>query len=311
MTRNSTLSILHALACLAVVAGFSSALSPSRQAQAGETWVYTGTDRFFLAGALSRSQGVTHDPDTNSLLFSWQYGLQRTTTDYQVLRVDPMAIPADILAVGGRHIGGIDIYHGLLYAPIEDSGDYLYPYVALFNAKTLVYTGMSYLLPWEHQTEGVPWVAVDADRGLLYSAEWNPVDAINYYDLRDLSYLGSLDLHPSIGRIQGAKVHDGALYAASDNDTKSIYRIDLETGQVEELFRLADLPGVFTADPFLETEDLAFYDAADGSTLHVILIQSLFPNHDSPDSSLVFMPSSSLFHFARVDVARASGPPGR
>ncbi len=266
-----------------------------------ETWVHVGTDRFYLAGALSRSQGVAYAADTDSLVFSWQYGLQRTTLDYQVLRVDPMAIPPEILATGGRHIGGIDWYGGLVYAPIEDSDSYLYPYVALFDARTLRYTGIRFLLPWELQTEGVPWVAVDADRGVVYASEWNPVEQINAYDLHDLSYQWSLPLSPAIGRIQGAKVHDGALYAASDNDTKSVYRIDLETGEVTELFRILDLPGVYAADPFLETEDLVFYDAPDGSMLHVILIQSVFPTPDAPDRSLVFMPSSSLYHFARVD----------
>ncbi len=272
----------------------------------GEVWVHTGTDRFYLAGALSRSQGVTFEPGTGTLLFSWQYGLQRTTMDYRVIKVDPMAIPPEILSVGGRHIGGIDTWGGILYAPIEDSDAYAYPFVALYNARTLVYTGTRFLLPWEHQTQGVPWVAVDAARGLLYSSEWNPVTAINMYDLSDLSYQGSLEIEPDIGRIQGAKVHGDFLYAASDNETKSVYRVDLLTGEVTELFRLLDLPGVYAVDPFLETEDLAYYDAPDGSTLHVILIQSIFPKSPEDGGDLVFMPSSSLYHFARVDTARTS-----
>ena len=116
-----------------------------------------------------------------------------------------------------------------------------------------------------------------------------------------MNYVGQIQLDETIGRIQGAKVHNGALYAASDNDEKSVYKIDLETGHVEELFRILDLPGTFAADPFLETEGMAFYEGTDGSTMHVILIQSIFPTGDESDPSITVMPSSTLYNFALVE----------
>ena len=273
-----------------------------------ETWIHTGIDRFYMAGALTRSQGVAYDQSSDSLVFSWQYGLQRTTLDYSTLKAEPLAIPAEILAQGGDHIGGIDCYEGLIYAPIEDGDDYLHPYVVLFNAQTLGFTGTTYLLPHDLQTEGVPWIAIDAARGVFYTAEWSPIYVINRFSLEDFSEQGQLTLDTTLKRIQGAKVYHGALYAASDNDDKSIYRIDLDNGHVSELLRILELPGVFAQDPFLETEDLAFYDDGSGSDMHVILIQSVFPKQEESQPPLAVMPSSSLYHFARVETKRAHPP---
>jgi hypothetical protein len=48
--------------------------------------------------------------------------------------------------------------------------------------------------------------------------------------------ISTLDL--ALDRIQGAKVHGDWLYMSSDNDAKTVYRANLQTGHVEELFTM-------------------------------------------------------------------------
>jgi hypothetical protein len=101
-----------------------------------------------------RSQGVA--TDGHSFVFSWQFGLTRTTTDAQqtVLTRNTLAIPPQIAAYGGNHIGDIDYYHGKIYAPIEDGSKYLHPFIAIYDAKTLQFTGEYHELPQYLHTQG-------------------------------------------------------------------------------------------------------------------------------------------------------------
>lgn len=285
---------------LAVLAGLGLWWAASAGAVSAETWVMTGVDRFNLAQALQRSQGIVMDTATNALLFSWQFGLQRTTPApaYTVLVNEPVAIPTVLRQQGSDHIGCLDYDAGLLYAPIEDGDEVAPPVIALFDAQTLAFTGNYFPLPRELQAEGVPWVAVDPARGLAYAAPWNPTPALNIYDLDTFAYIGSLPLSVTLGRIQGAKVFNGALYAAADDSYHTVYRIDLASGEVMELFHLLDLPGVDPDDPWLETEGLAFYPANDGAEMHVILIQGIHTNTNRPIS---YMPVTHLYHFRLVE----------
>lgn len=270
---------------------------PTPGLMATENWTYTGFTPMFMFGALFHSQGVAYDDQNNTLLWSWQYGLQVTDTNYQALVTVPTAIPSELRLQGSNHIGGIDYLNGVLYAPIEDGDKYQHPYVVLFDAQTLVPTGQQYQLPVELQPDGVPWLAIDEANGVIYSAPWNPVFALNVYDLHTLAFLRQIPLDVTIGRIQGAKVRDGKLYAATDDATMTVYSIDLSDGYVTPLFNLITLPGVFADDPMLETESLTFWDAPDGSSLHVQVIRSVYPNPDNPRKPFRLAPSTCFYHF--------------
>src|SRR5205823_4840123 len=102
------------------------------------------------------------------------------------------AIPADLAALGDKHIGDIDYWNGTLYAPLEDSHVWLQPHIALFDPATLTGTGQSYALPTTLLTDGVPWVAVDGPRGNLYAAVWDPTLAIFVFDLATVTYTRSI-----------------------------------------------------------------------------------------------------------------------
>ena len=227
-------------------------------------------------GAL-RSQGVA--TDGTSWFFSWQFGLMRTRTDaaQTVTARNTLAIPPAIAALGGNHIGDIDLYDGTLYAPIEDGDkpagqtEYLHPFIALYDAKTLRFTGEAHELPQSLHVEGVPWVAVDGARGLLYTAEWSKTRVLNVFDLRSFRLLRTVPLSETLDRIQGAKVRDGFLYAFADvGESLPLHKIDPVTGHVTTVHHVAIPAGG-------EGEGLAFLPQADGTLLHTLDVAPL-PN---------------------------------
>ncbi|MGI5324971.1 YncE family protein [Actinomadura nitritigenes] len=250
------------IACTLALTGLSLAATPA--ASAAETWQQTSRQTYYLTDALQRSQGIATDGTT--WYFSWKLGLSRVTLDSRTVLVNnPLAIPAQLAAQGANHIGDIDYYNGKIYAPIEDGSDYQHPYIALYDATTLTYTGTAYALPLSVQPDGAPWVAVDAARGYVYSSAYNPTPALNVYSLADLHLVKTVPLSTTIGSIQGAKIYQGDLYASSNNDAKSIYRIDPDTGQVTDVFdRASSLPSGS------ETEGLAFLPTSDGAQMHAL-----------------------------------------
>jgi hypothetical protein len=175
--------------------------SYAETAQCASSWKLVGSDPFQLPSGLTRSQGVT--TDGHGWVFSWQGGLERTDDSYLTqavgtwpaqIAVQPQVNADGTNHFGGNHIGDVDYYNGLIYAPIEDGGEnlqvatmndpeYQHPYIALYDAKTLLPTGVTYALDKSIHEAGVPWVAVDAKRREVYTAEWDmPHDRLNVFD---------------------------------------------------------------------------------------------------------------------------------
>jgi hypothetical protein len=227
----------------------------------GEEWGDEPGDTFGIVDSVHRSQGIA--TDGKSWFFSSKNHLERTDQAFVVQAENVTPIPKEIADLGGNHIGDIDVNGGLLYAPIEDGTAFLHPYIVTYRADTLEWTGDSWLLPQELLTKGVPWVAVDGPRKLLYTAEWDPTERINVFDLAsDLALVKTLELSSPIGRIQGAKVFGGQLYASSDDDAKTMYEIDLDTGTVMTLFTLGTTGS--------EAEGLALVSAGGGATMRIL-----------------------------------------
>jgi hypothetical protein len=298
-----------ALALLATVAiGVSSA-----DAACPVSWRLAGTDTFRLGDALMRSQGVT--TDGRGWIFSWQGGLERTRDDFvptalgtlPVQRDDPPSVgPNGDNHVGGDHIGDVDYYRGLIYAPVEDGGEgagalklnnpeYQAAHIALYDAQTLLYTGVSYALDPAISEAGVPWVAVNAARSEVYTAEWDmPHDRLNVFDLHlrfkrflPLVYPPSLGTGFHLSRIQGAKVWGHTLFATRDDADKTVFAIDLRTGAVTKLFALK--PGVPA-----ELEGLAVRRTPDGALLHLLIV---LDNQLPQDATTIHV---DFMHFAPV-----------
>jgi hypothetical protein len=57
---------------------------------------------------------------------------------------------------------------------------------------------------------------VDAARGVFYTAEWNNTKVLNVFDLHTFKLIRTVPLSQTLGRIQGAKVYHGMLYAFAD-----------------------------------------------------------------------------------------------
>ncbi|MBI3786542.1 MAG: hypothetical protein HY270_24395 [Deltaproteobacteria bacterium] len=228
-----------------------------------EAWARDSVTDFPFFDGVLRSQGIA--TDGSHWYFSARVYLERTTLDYKVEVGNDVPIPDMVARAGGNHIGDIDVDQGLLYVAIEDGPAFLHPYIVTFDTTTLQPTGKTYLLPQELHTKGVPWVAVDGPRHAVYTAEWSPTQRLNVFDRdHELAFVKTIELTPAIGRVQGAKVFGGALYASSDNDAKTTYKIDLDTGTVIRLFTLDT--------PTSEAEGLALTADANGVYAHVLNI---------------------------------------
>jgi hypothetical protein len=231
------------------------ATSPCPQVQpTAESWRLIDEHRFFLHQppnsftGLYRSQGVA--TDGRRWFFAWQYGLEIADQSFHsVLRNSSFeppkhvvpGIPANLFARGLDHIGDIDYYNGIIYASLDTTRGYKDGHVALYRASDLSFTGEVFTLrgsPSNPNNDVASWVAVDGKRNRGYGKEWRRGNTINVYNLSDWSFQHTLTLDRALENIQGAKVLGDWLYMAADDATQSVYRANLLSGHVEELFRL-------------------------------------------------------------------------
>lgn len=236
------------LALVAAVPG----LTHAQQSHAPTAqWQLADEQPFFFARPLGsftgvfRTQGVA--TDGSQWFFSWQFGLEIADSQFNTVRrnssiLPPQSgIPFNLMLRGLNHIGDVDIHNGIIYASLDNTNGFNDGHVALYNASDLSYTGVSYSLtgaPSNPHHDIASWVAVDTNRNQGYGKEYQLGAAINIYTLSNWSFAGQLPLDLALERIQGAKVGGDWLYMSSDNDTKTVYRANLVTGHVEELFNL-------------------------------------------------------------------------
>ena len=300
MTYRSSRSTLRLAGASLVALAFSALAMPAQ----AESWTLSSTDSIYLQSpplsftGVYFSQGLAFNSSANEWISSWQYGLQRTDLALNSLQrlgqVDVSApgfivpgIPATLLSQGLDHIGDIDVYNGKIYASLDTTAkdpalgySYGHGRVAVFNAADLSYTGQSFELlgaPSNLHHDVASWVAVDGVAGLGYGKEWQNGNTINVYNLADWSFSHTLTMDRSLSSIQGAKVFDGWLYMSSDNSSASVYRANLDTGHVEELFQLPSVPGSH------EVEGIALRRLADGRAEMVV---ELIVDPDNSDQSL-------------------------
>lgn len=275
-------------------------------AWAAEAWTALEVNDFYLHKPLGsftglyRTQGMATDGD--QWFFSWQFGLERADLNFNSLQRNSNfsmtgqltpGIPAALLAKGLNHIGDFDYHQGKLYVPLDNTRNgYTTPHVAVFNATDLSYTGQSYALAGTAANPNkdlASWVAVDAARGYGYAKEWAKGNTLNVYHLNDWSFSHTLTLDTPLDRIQGAKVVGDALYLASDNASKSIYRASLLDGKVDELFQLPKPAGD------LEVEGIALRRAANGALdMYVEMIVDPDKSRQSLSNQNLHV---SLFHY--------------
>jgi hypothetical protein len=275
-------------------------------------WALVDEQKFFLHKpensftGLYRTQGIATDGER--WFFSWQYGLELANKKFETVKRNSSfalpfnltpGIPPALLAQGLDHIGDIDYHDGIIYASLDTTNGYTNGHVALFNARDLSFTGVSYELtgaPSNPKKDVASWVAIDAKRHRGYGKEWQSGNTINVYSLPDWKWTGVITLDTALESIQGAKVHGDWLYMASDNSTQSIYRANLRSGKVEELFQLPK------PDGDREVEGIAVKEGHDGALdLYVELIVD--PDRSGQDLANKNL-RVSLYHYRRA----ARGP---
>jgi len=276
-----------------------------------EKWALVDVSQFFLHNppfsftGLYRSQGMATDGE--QWFFSWQYGLERADDAFNSIQrnssVDIVngapslnpGIPADLLSQGFDHIGDIDYKDGIIYASLDTTNGYTNGHVALYSASDLSYTGKVYELvgaPANPHHDVASWVAVDREEDVGYGKEWQNGNTLNVYRLEDWRFDHTLTLDASLKNIQGAKVWGKWIYMSSDNDTRSIYRANLRTGHVEELFQLPQPVGS------LEVEGIALRQSEDG-TLDMYVEMIVDPNNSDQSFTDTAL-NVSLYHYRRV-----------
>lgn len=271
-------AVMRRLAALSLAAfmTFLSALTLGIDAlSAGKRHPEVSKDNVLLIGAAERSQGIT--TDGKYYYFSSKWGLTKSELDGKTrVKSNPLAIPKKLKdEYGLAHIGGISYSKAdnCIYAGLEDSKVWEYPVVAVYDADTLKFTGRYYILDKALHTRGLPWVAVDNDRGLLITLDHSKkANELIFYDIADnMKYVGSVKLSETVRSIQGAEMYGGMLYAAANDDTQAVYKIDPKSGEVSKYFDRNLTKGS-------EGEGITVLETADGAVFHAIDMGPLFIN---------------------------------
>lgn len=271
-------AVMRRLAALSLAAfmTFLSALTLGIDAlSAGKRHPEVSKDNVLLIGAAERSQGIT--TDGKYYYFSSKWGLTKSELDGKTrVKSNPLAIPKELKdEYGLAHIGGISYSKAdnCIYAGLEDSKVWEYPVVAAYDADTLKFTGRYYILDKALHTRGLPWVAVDNDRGLLITLDHSKkANELIFYDIADnMKYVGSVKLSETVRSIQGAEMYGGMLYAATNDDTQAVYKIDPKSGEVSKYFDRNLTKGS-------EGEGITVLETADGAVFHAIDMGPLFIN---------------------------------
>lgn len=269
MRRFAALSLAAFMTFLSVLTLGIDALS------AGKRHPEVSKDNVLLIGAAERSQGIT--TDGKYYYFSSKWGLTKSELDGKTrVKSNPLAIPKKLKdEYGLAHIGGISYSKAdnCIYAGLEDSKVWEYPVVAVYDADTLKFTGRYYILDKALHTRGLPWVAVDNDRGLLINLDHSKkANELIFYDIADnMKYVGSVKLSETVRSIQGAEMYRGMLYAATNDDTQAVYKIDPKSGDVSKYFDRNLTKGS-------EGEGITVLETADGAVFHAIDMGPLFIN---------------------------------
>ena len=269
MRRLAALSLAAFMTFLSVLTLGIDALS------VGKRHPEVSKDNVLLIGAAERSQGIT--TDGKYYYFSSKWGLTKSELDGKTrVKSNPLAIPKKLKdEYGLAHIGGISYSKAdnCIYAGLEDSKVWEYPVVAVYDADTLKFTGRYYILDKALHTRGLPWVAVDNDRGLLITLDHSKkANELIFYDIADnMKYVGSVKLSETVRSIQGAEMYGGMLYAATNDDTQAVYKIDPKSGDVSKYFDRNLTKGS-------EGEGITVLETADGAVFHAIDMGPLFIN---------------------------------
>lgn len=225
---------------------------------------------------LTRSQDVTTDGEY--YYFSGKHALEKVNLACDtIIALNSEAITPELEEkYNSQHIGGISYFNGIIYAALEDSKQWNHPIIALYDAETLEYTGVCYELSVELHKRGVPWVCVDGENGYAYAGDSRNYDEIYKYKLDDFTYVGSITFSEQVEKIQGGEIADGVFYAGTNDKTRSVYTIDLATGEATKLFDRIMYEYKHINNFGGEGEGLTLLETEDGAYIHTLQVGALF-----------------------------------
>ena len=233
-------------------------------------------DVFVFDQALIMGQGVTTDGEyyyTSGAITALDLTALAKFTFPDMTPVTHRLNPLPEVCVkrGNNHIGGISCYGGEIYASVE-GGDECCACIAVFSCADLSFTGRLYDLPNDRFPDGIPWLAVDGETGLLYASPWSHAKTVYVFDVNDsmrlvreipVAGLGELD------RIQGGEFYEGTLYLSHDvkdaGDIKEVLRFDPDSGEAQVCAQ-REIGDVSRC----ETEGMTVWPAPDGSLFHFL-----------------------------------------
>ena len=204
---------------------------------------------FFIQG-LAYGDGKWYYTATSMLFRVSEKGEVEDYNDYP--------IPGELAEKGYFHLGDPDYYEGLIVIPIEKKGYVRPAIIAIYDADSLKLVRYAYV-----DQDHAPWVAVDHE-GYVYCSEFHATE-IYVYRLDDIgqgnkaSPVRVVELRGKLPGVQGAVYVDRFLYASVID--WYVYRVNLETGDVE---RLIPLPKMY------EVEGIEYAETPDGA-LHVLI----------------------------------------
>ena len=224
-----------------------------------------GKNTYVLYDYSMSNQGITNDGQYFYFSGTKNLGKADMKTG-KISLINTAPIPKELQEKGCNHIGGLSYHNGYVYAALEDGPEYQHPFIVLYDAKTLKYTGIYYELPQELHIAGVPWCAIDEQNGYLYTAEWNNATVLNVFDMETLQLVKTVPLSEPVDRIQGAELFDGILYMSCDeeNDKKRIFGVDVITGEVQEIFSR-------NVGVKIEAEDMTIYADENGQPVFCVI----------------------------------------
>ncbi|MBL8777112.1 MAG: hypothetical protein JNK12_14310 [Acidimicrobiales bacterium] len=182
-------------------------------------------------------QGLASLPD-GGWIFSGTTVLARTDEALEQQVADTTAVPDQFLPDGYNHVGDVDVADGVLYVPLEQPEYQRDEQVmACFDPETLTYVD-SQTVAQRHNS----FIAVEGE--LAYSMKGFSGDQILIYRVGEsctFEPLEPLQMSARVDRVQGADVADGALWLATDDAERALYRVDLDTGTVAPIGAMSDV----------------------------------------------------------------------
>jgi hypothetical protein len=214
-------------ALLVVLAGSSTFLAST--ARAAEV-APQATLRAEVEAPTGSNQGVART--THGWIFSGTNSISRTNERLKVVAIDARPIPIELKLKGYNHVGDGDAVGKVFYAPLEQSdyerGDQV---MARYDSRSLALIDVVPVAQHENS-----FVTVDPKTMIAYSLDRFGGDALLRYDVRHAwTPLTPLPMSRFVDKVQGADVADGFVWLSTADDTNELFRVDLASGQVDDL----------------------------------------------------------------------------